>query len=527
MRKLLLVEDDRDQMEVRRLLFEAQGFEVETAATLETARTAAAECAPDTVLMDLRLPEASQGLELVRYLHTLARRPRILVLTGWPDAMRGAPEEAWVETVLEKPCPTRKLIAAVARSVLALMAAVLLPAATRSVAFELPSAGHAVAELTLRSPKAQPRVPGEVLPVIAIERPGAPVHHLTLAAGAAGAVYRVQLGHLAAGRHTVTLTGEGFELDASRVSLDDSAMQRHAPVLFARANTLGRSSDVPLLMYAEASRQGEFTVHEYTVIFSNEDGGTSTRALMARWGRTTDIEYIYRVYLDAAGQRRKAIIQTRNHQDVAYAGPFDGDHPLLVPVTDNNMVAGEAPTAIRYQLAPVLVDLSRESREAVMDRAPWMYRAMSEELERESKLRPFGTVDGQKISRPENYLYVELKSRQTHARVAVRVRLRDEALWRASHLGRADYAIERSGWMRSTVELPPGTSPDAVAEIGAECLVDVPSDRSKPAPAGGSCEVEAISKVFFLAPGGPGPSLFRTAAPRVIQAGETAVWKVR
>ena len=37
------------------------------------------------------------------------------------------------------------------------------------------------------------------------------------------------------------------------------------------------------------------------MIWSNEDGGTNTPALMARWGRTTDIEWIYRVVLDRAG----------------------------------------------------------------------------------------------------------------------------------------------------------------------------------------------------------------------------------
>ena len=68
----------------------------------------------------------------------------------------------------------------------------------------------------------------------------------------------------------------------------------YAPVLFARLNTVGQFSDIPLLLYCEHLRvDGEDTL-QYTVIFSNEDGGTSTRALMARWGRTTDIEYVYR-----------------------------------------------------------------------------------------------------------------------------------------------------------------------------------------------------------------------------------------
>ena len=36
----------------------------------------------------------------------------------------------------------------------------------------------------------------------------------------------------------------------------------------------------------------------YSVIFSNEDGGTATDRLMATWGRTTDIEFVYGVEVD-------------------------------------------------------------------------------------------------------------------------------------------------------------------------------------------------------------------------------------
>lgn len=44
-------------------------------------------------------------------------------------------------------------------------------------------------------------------------------------------------------------------------------------------------------------------VLEYSLVWSNEDGGTDTPALMARWGRSTDIEWIYRVEVDQAGNR--------------------------------------------------------------------------------------------------------------------------------------------------------------------------------------------------------------------------------
>ena len=43
------------------------------------------------------------------------------------------------------------------------------------------------------------------------------------------------------------------------------------------------------------------TRYRYSVIFTNEDGGTPADRLMATWGRTTDIEYLYSVEVDAQG----------------------------------------------------------------------------------------------------------------------------------------------------------------------------------------------------------------------------------
>lgn len=53
-------------------------------------------------------------------------------------------------------------------------------------------------------------------------------------------------------------------------------------VLFARLNTIGKFSDLPLLAYATRDTDKGQRVLEYTIIFSNEDAGTSPRNLMAR-----------------------------------------------------------------------------------------------------------------------------------------------------------------------------------------------------------------------------------------------------
>ena len=75
--------------------------------------------------------------------------------------------------------------------------------------------------------------------------------------------------------------------------------------------SFGKFTDIPLVLYCERLSDNGVPFLQYTVIFSNEDGGTSTRGLMARWGRTTDIEFVYRVFLDASGNRKRAMIQGR------------------------------------------------------------------------------------------------------------------------------------------------------------------------------------------------------------------------
>jgi hypothetical protein len=226
------------------------------------------------------------------------------------------------------------------------------------------------------------------------------------------------------------------------------------------------------------------------------------------------------------------LIQGRDHKDLPFNGKYDGTHPMLIPVTNNNMVSGEASSAIRYQIAPVLVDLSKHSREEVMDESPFSYRIMAEELQREDKLRPYGTVAGQKISDPRNYLYIEAKIANRNSGVAAAVRLADESRWRTSNLGRVDYAMERDGWIRTTVELPPGTSAENVAEIGFACVLPVdPGTESSRRPAffmAGECRVDAVSKAFPLSHDlVPGPSIWSTDKPVSIPSGEMATFKIR
>jgi hypothetical protein len=348
---------------------------------------------------------------------------------------------------------------------------------------------------------------------------GSSNHHITAFAAPARHVYPVFLGRFAAGRHELRIDGaqvHGIKLREILETDPEYQVVAYSPVLFARRNTIGKFTDLPLIAYCERLPGN---VLQYTVVFSNEDGGTSTRALMARWGRTTDIEYIYRRFLDTG----KAIIQGRNHQDMEYQGPTFASHPMLLPVTDNNMVASEGESEIRYHVRPKLVDLSSHSREQVMDEEPVTYEVAVKELVREAKLREYGKVDGEKISDPRNYLTIEYKAAHQDSALDVRVRLKGQDWWQSSSLGRLDYAISRDGWVRTTVELPPGTRADQIGEVEFQCVV-VPPPRDKPIARAGVCKLESVSKMFLLeGDGRPGPNFWKGTIAGEIPTGRSLV----
>jgi hypothetical protein len=290
-----------------------------------------------------------------------------------------------------------------------------------------------------------------------------------------------------------------------------------APILYARKNTVGKFSDVPTIVYCEKLESEKGPLYQYTAIFSNEDGGTTSRGLMARWGRTTDIEYMYRVYLDGNGKPGPAIIQGPNHVDTQWTGPMEEFHPLLMPVTNNNTFGpSDGASPLRFQIAPIVVDLSAASRESVMDRYPVTWTVMAKELIREKKLRPFGVVEGEKISDPRNYLYVDYSPANRGTTMAVRVRLRDGREF-ASDLGQLTFGIDRTGNVRTAVELPPGTRRSDIAAIGFQC-------RPKNSETSGNCEVRSLSDAFFLKPDGTPGDALKPAVERTVVAPGDVFW---
>ena len=537
MARLLVVDDDPAQLKMRQALLETAGHEIQTAETVSDALRLLPASQPDILLMDLRVPELRDGLELIRAAEEHHKATRIVVLSGWPEDLEHLPEKNLVARVVCKTVRSEALLRLI--SELALLLCLLLFSAhlrAETFAFSVAKPAEVVAEMEMSSPGSDWAKPGREAALADIVLDGGGMQNVMLYAGAQRHTYAAFLGTVQPGAHQLRIERNskysaresGLEIGGVRfrqVVPDDPEWTTlaHAPILYARADTIGQFTDIPLIAYCERLTDDGRPYLQYTVIFSNEDGGTSTRALMARWGRTTDIEYIYRAWLDTRGGGvERATIQAKDHKEVEFRGRREGSHPVLIPSTRNNMVSDRGVSPVRYQLPPVLVDLARHSREEIMDERPFAYRVMSQELAREQKLRPFGTVDGEKISDPRNYLYIEAKVTNRDSALAALVRLRGETVWRSSSLGRADYAISRDGWFRTTVELPPGTTAQQIGEIGYECIVK----PAQPELHAGVCRLEAVSKIFLLMMPDyrPGPSLWSLSEPRDIPSGQMIGW---
>lgn len=114
---VLVVDDDRTVRETLADFFDTLGYAARTAATASEGRQAAAEHAPDVVLVDLRLPDAS-GLTLLEALRADDPELGVIMLTGHsdvPTAVRAM--QAGALDFLEKPVDLETLDAAVTRAV--------------------------------------------------------------------------------------------------------------------------------------------------------------------------------------------------------------------------------------------------------------------------------------------------------------------------------------------------------------------------------------------------------------------------
>lgn len=335
------------------------------------------------------------------------------------------------------------------------------------------------------------------------------------------------LGALGPGRHVLrvhyvgrspkqagTATLRGLSVHVVRPGSPEYAADRYAPVLYGRnvpdegaphASYQGpfqnAVTDTPLVAFHKilpASKPGHRII-EYSVIWSNEDGGTYTPMLMAQWGRTTDIEWIYRVEVNAHGQRVKGsgVFQSAFHGTMSFAGTYDGTHPLLQTCTTNNNVCDTIDDPMRFALSARELLRPERPRETVMDRNPWTYRVMSQELVRERKIVTPTDPASSAMGDPRSYLFLAVDhatvpaSAASGVGVAVDVTLRGNPTVYTSNHDIAAWSINRDGAQATTVELPAGTTREDIDSISLR-RVPILTDN------GAAVVAVAVNRGFFL-----------------------------
>lgn len=367
--------------------------------------------------------------------------------------------------------------------------------------------------------------------------------HLPIVRGGI-ADYRVALGALAPGTHRLSyerdaaLTASGFHgrpaAQVEHIVIDTLPADRRehlpasmAPFVYARPNTVGRFSDVPVFMWYEDEPTDRGTRYRYSVVFTNEDGGTPADRLMATWGRTTDIEYIYSVEVDRAGTVLAEDYQGPDHVTTAFDGRRNGRHPLLWVVTDNNMVADRGDTSVRYAPAAMPFPLRDVSREVVMDANPWLYALMAQELAREGKIADDAAPGQGIVPDPRRYVYVEACGEAGVTALSFSVQAGRR--WYVSDRGVPQYRIVRAGCFRGAVPLPADVDLWSVRVLRVEAHERPdPPGAGQPTTTRRHALLTRINQVFTLDEDyRPGPTRLEWTGEVTLKAGESKEFPLR
>jgi hypothetical protein len=379
--------------------------------------------------------------------------------------------------------------------------------------FRVPVAGEAVAVIHASCERCDWGVEGREAAAVKILVDGTYSQHLLLTRGAEDADYHVSLGPVEVGNHRIRVEADSAlsskqagPANVVKVDIvviapagDDFVAQTMAPILYARPDTVGKFTDVPVFMWYEIVPVPQGRQFRYSVIFTNEDGGTATDRLMATWGRTTDVEFVYGVTLNGQGKVVAEEFQGPRHEVPAFRGRHEGGHPLEWVSTDNNMVSESGPTEIRYAPAPQRFDLTDKSREVVMDAHPWIYSLAAKEMVREKKFVEDSAAGSGKIPDARRFVFVEACTDLQNAALGFSVHAPDASgtvRWFDVDRGLPEFRIVRTGCFRGGVPLPAGAGrPDAI-RFKAYSLP--PRDNAPPA-APGRVVLTRVNGVFTIA----------------------------
>jgi len=99
--RILLVDDNRDGLMVRRSLLQELGFRVETTGNGEDALKMVADSRFDVVVTDYRMPRMT-GTELIEGIRKVDPNVRVILLSGFVDPLGLTEQSTGADTVVEK-----------------------------------------------------------------------------------------------------------------------------------------------------------------------------------------------------------------------------------------------------------------------------------------------------------------------------------------------------------------------------------------------------------------------------------------
>lgn len=374
------------------------------------------------------------------------------------------------------------------------------PNGHQSLPFTVAAAGEGVATLNMNTVGSDWSSADNESVVVTYDLDGTPLGQLVIYNGGTPTDYRVLLGALTAGDHTIGLHYEkslsptihavavvdaSADVEAIAPSDPRYAFTRYAPILRGIdtdlnpvSNHPGNAvSDTPLIVYASAEPHAGFTTYGYTLIWSNEDGGTGLNpdVLIAKFGRTTDIEGIVEVDVDDTTGN---LIEARYRPDesgslATYTMPLrGGTHPVVRTATANGLIQQDGESTLNFGLPPFAFNDAGVPRELGMDLDPVSYRIMAVEMDREQKVESSGNPATKKLSDARNYLYIDYDIDVSASGQVLRgIAVIDGVTYYSDHnLGFSAFQNPRiaDGIGRLAIEVPPGTIIDDIQQYGLQ-----------------------------------------------------------
>ncbi len=115
MKKILIVEDDKNIAKALQVRFTAYGYEVATTFDASMASTTAHNFSPDLILLDITLPDGD-GFDLAdefQQIHNTAGVPFVIITASKKPELRIRAMEAGASDFFEKPFDSGQLMGAV------------------------------------------------------------------------------------------------------------------------------------------------------------------------------------------------------------------------------------------------------------------------------------------------------------------------------------------------------------------------------------------------------------------------------